>query len=164
MQDHDLWLRHKWGLSRYGYIRQTKGARRLLHRLILGLDTEDGSVSTFSQECQVDHINGDVLNNTRANLRVCTGNENKKNRRFKMPGTSSKYRGVFFEKANSSWRVQISTGGHTKKHIGCFKLPVLAAKAYDDAAKEHFGEFANLNFKTIEDYEKALQDESLIAH
>lgn len=92
----------------------------------------------------VDHINGDGLDNRRSNLRVCTKAENLRNMHARY-GTS-RYKGVYWQKENNKWRGHIRIDGKLF-HLGCFIDESQAAKAYDKAAIEHFGEFANLNFK-----------------
>lgn len=99
----------------------------------------------------VDHIDHNGLNNQKANIRNCTQLQNAKNitsrGRSKYLGvyyTSSTIKGVRYEYITASIRVNrklISLGNH--------KTEIEAAKAYDQAAKKYFGEFANLNFKKV---------------
>jgi hypothetical protein len=92
----------------------------------------------------VDHINHNGLDNRRANLRLCTKQQNNCNSRSFRHKTSN-YKGVFKEKGSKKFRAYIR---FNKKpvHIGMFELEIDAAKAYDKKAKELFGEFAYLNF------------------
>ncbi len=91
-----------------------------------------------------DHINGNKLDNTRANLRNVTHKENMHNR-VKQIGCVSMYKGVSYNERRHQWRAYIHVG---KKcfHLGYFDTEVEAAQAYDRAAVEMFGEFARLNF------------------
>jgi hypothetical protein len=92
----------------------------------------------------VDHIDGDPLNNTRANMRVCTRAENTRNGKKRCG--SNPYKGVFTDKR---WpRRFIAAIGVDYRHIviGRFDCPVEAAHAYDAKARELHGEFARLNF------------------
>ena len=91
----------------------------------------------------VDHIDGDSLNNTRANLRVCTRSENAKNR-FKRPGTSSRYKGVTWNKMERKWKVQI-TNEYRAIPLGTFDDEGDAARSYNAAAIKLYGEFASIN-------------------
>lgn len=93
----------------------------------------------------VDHINHNGLDNRRANLRLTTGMLNSKNRRKRATSASSKYKGVSFGKAHRNWMAGI-TADKKKHHLGYFKSEREAAKAYDNAARKHHGEFASLNF------------------
>ncbi len=106
-----------------------------MHRFIL--DAPDGAV--------VDHINGNALDNRRANLRLCTPTENAYNKR-KRPGTVSQYKGVSWDSRNQRWMSQL-TFKNRHLFLGRFDDEQEAARAYDVAARKHFGEFANLNFK-----------------
>ena len=96
---------------------------------------------------QVDHINSNGLDNQKLNLRHATSQQNNRNRRKMLKGASSKYKGVSIDNERGLWLAQIRTGapGH-KRRIGRFKTQVAAARAYDNAARLHFGEFALLNF------------------
>lgn len=99
-----------------------------MHRVIL----------SAPDEMQVDHINGDSLNNKRSNLRLCTRAENGRNR-GPNPNNKTGFKGVRFNKRNRErpYYAQI--------HLGCYKTAKEAARAYDIAAIEHYGEFALTN-------------------
>jgi len=92
----------------------------------------------------VDHANGNGLDNRRSNLRLCTTSENIQNQRPRKSGTS-KYKGVGWFVRDSNWRVRIKVGDK-QIHIGYFADEVEAAKAYDKMARQHFGAFARTNF------------------
>jgi len=96
------------------------------------------------QGVDVDHKNGNGLDNRKKNLRLCTLTENQANSK-KRKNTSSKYKGVHWNKNRNKWQVQIS---FQNKHflIGRFTSEIEAAKIYDIKAKELFGEFARTNF------------------
>jgi hypothetical protein len=91
----------------------------------------------------VDHIDGNGLNNQRANLRSATAVTNARNGKAHRD-SASRYRGVSWFRRDGLWRAQISTGRN--RHIGYFETERAAALAYDDAAADLFGEFARLNF------------------
>lgn len=110
-----------------------KRATQYLHRFVM--DAPAG--------LQVDHIDGDGLNNSRANLRVCTNSENQCNGRAS--GGSSKYRGVSWDNVCAKWRAQIMLDGKMQ-YLGRFLKEEDAARAYDVAALDNFGEFARMNF------------------
>jgi hypothetical protein len=87
------------------------------------------------QDMIIDHKDRDGLNNTKTNLRVCHKSDNTKNT---SPFSKSGYKGVAFN--GSSYVAHING-----RHLGSFGSPEDAAKAYDIAAQEEFGEFAYLN-------------------
>jgi len=91
----------------------------------------------------VDHINGDGLDNKRANLRICTVSENCRNQKKQRRNTSSIYKGVGAF-PGGKFRAYISHNGKYQ-HIGLFKTEEEAAIAYNFYAKKYFGEYANVN-------------------
>lgn len=106
-----------------------------MHRIILGLDPDDPAV---------DHIDGDGLNNSRSNLRLCTSSQNSANRRRLPGGASSRYRGVTLHRKTGKWQAAIGVE-RQRIYLGLFDSERDAALAYNDAAVRHFGEFANIN-------------------
>ena len=98
-------------------------------------------ISTPS-ELVCDHVDHDGLNNQKSNLRNCSVGENNRN-----VGKSYKvnYIGVTYNRGKYI-NANITVKGKTVR-LGTFKTEVAAAIAYDEAAKKHHGEFANLNFK-----------------
>jgi HNH endonuclease/AP2 domain len=128
---------YKWNFSRkssnYGSAVASGGKRGFsisMHRLIM--DAPKG--------LEVDHINGNPLDNRRNNLRLVTHSQNQKNM-SKHKDNKSGYKGVSWHKKAKKWQVHVGKKGY----IGLFTDPKEAAKAYNIAALEHFGEFAKLN-------------------
>ena len=107
-----------------------------MHRFIMGLTSDD--------KIMIDHINHNGLDNRKENLRLCSNGGNQANQRI-IPGSSSSYKGVSWHKASRKWRVSISKNNE-KFEINGFVNEIEAAKAYDEKAKELFGNFAQLNF------------------
>lgn len=93
---------------------------------------------------EVDHINGDGLDNRRANLRVATRQQNNYNQRIGK-ANSSGFKGVSFCKQTGRWKAQINFEGRNI-NLGRFDLPEIAAREYDRAARLIHKEFACLNF------------------
>jgi hypothetical protein len=93
----------------------------------------------------VDHKNGDGLDNRRSNLRLATHSQNQCNKLKIKTKVTSQYVGVHFDKRRSQWATSIRNNGKTI-WLGRFDSEIDAAKAYDQAAKKHHGEFARLNF------------------
>lgn len=106
-----------------------------MHRQIMGVS---------DPKKDVDHINMDGLCNLRSNLRVCTRSQNMMNRSA-MRNCKSGLKGVSWCRYTSRWRAAIRFGGK-QQHIGRFDCKIAAAKAYDEKAKELFGEYARTNF------------------
>ena len=92
----------------------------------------------------VDHKSRNKLDNTRENLRNATHAENMRNK-SKQHGVSSRFLGVSYCKKSRKWCACIWVEGRNLS-LGFFTDEVEAARAYDRAAVEHFGEFARLNF------------------
>lgn len=91
-----------------------------------------------------DHIDRDTLNNRRKNLRCATRAQNTANSVRRRSNTSG-FKGVGWHKRGGRWRAQIRIKGR-QIHLGHFSTAEEAARAYDDAARAEWGEFAYLNF------------------
>jgi len=96
---------------------------------------------------EIDHIDGDGLNNQRHNLRYCEHQQNCMNRRIQS-GTSSKYKGVSWDKRKCKWQASIALN-HKTSFLGYFKTEKEAALIYNVAAIQRFGEFARLNITNV---------------
>jgi len=105
---------------------------------------------------QVDHINGNGLDNRKENLRLCTVQENQYNTGPK--SENSGYKGVTWHKRLRKWQARIAKD-HEKYHLGYFSNKHAAAVVYNYCAKELFGEFARLNEVKLEDVLEILPDE-----
>ena len=111
-----------------------------LHRIILGVDDPG---------LQIGHANGDPLDCRRENLIVRTIQErlwsSRKRKIVNGPECTSRFKGVSWIKREQKWRARIKIEGK-ETYLGRFLDEVDAAHAYDDAAREHFGAHAWLNF------------------
>lgn len=137
-EDFDKVNQYRWHLGNNGYIKTFVGGRKhakciLLHRLIM--DPAD--------DLEVDHRDGDKLNNCRANLRISTRNQNARNlRRHKQ--FSSRFKGVSWNNDRQSWDAGITVNS-CGVYLGQFYSEIQAAQAYNEAALKYFGEYASLN-------------------
>lgn len=130
---HAVKMEHRWyAMHRFG----KHGYCMPMHRFILG--APDGKM--------VDHEDGDGLNNTRKNIRLCSRAQNGQAKRLKSPGrATSQYRGVSWMKRDGVWIAQLGIGGKNI-YLGRFENEREAARAYDAAALKFFGAFAQPNF------------------
>ncbi len=136
--DYEELMQRKWYATRMGGGVKAacwrNGRHLYMHRVIM--KAKEGEY--------VDHANHDTLDNRRrSNLRTCTNAQNQANRR-KLSGCSSQFKGVYWSKHAGKWLARITTN-YRMLHLGYFDDEVLAARSYNAAAIEHFGEFALLN-------------------
>lgn len=96
----------------------------------------------------VDHVDGDKLNNSRSNLRICKHRENMRNRKpvLSVRGVkvSSEYKGVYWNKPVNGWIPLIRYEGK-KINLGVFDNEIAAANCYNYHAKIYHKEFAKLS-------------------
>lgn len=134
-EDWDLVNQYKWFACKsksntfYAVFHNLSKQSLYLHRLLLGLD--------FGDKRRGDHKNLNTLDNRRDNLRICNNQQNSYNRSIQT-NSKSGLKGVYF--FQNKWRARI-----VSKDLGYFDDPIDAAKAYDVAAVELFGEFAKTN-------------------
>lgn len=92
---------------------------------------------------KVDHWNGDSLDNRKDNLRICSQQQNSFNSKKPKSNTSG-FKGVHWHKKAGAWESYVCFN-YKKIYLGLFDDKVEAARAYNLAAKKHFGSFAKLN-------------------
>lgn len=120
------------GFDRYGYLRVNIGGKsQRVHRVVWLLHT-----GTWPDK-DIDHLDRDKSNNDPSNLRLCTDSQNQANTTSKRKG----FKGVTLHKCGK-YQAQ-----HRRKYLGLFETEMLAAKAYDEAARNTFGAFARCNFQ-----------------
>lgn len=137
-----LWMAQSGGRGRLYAARWVRNGGgwtlEYMHRIILARKL----ARPLRRGEQVDHINGNPLDNRRANLRLATNTQNQRNSRAR---SASGYKGVTWHKRDCKWQAQIQHNGQLR-HLGYFNSRIEAARAYDDAARQLFGPYAALNF------------------
>lgn len=120
----------KWHTNKHGYVKRNltclDGKSRCfsLHHVIIGRPLNG---------LQVDHINGDKLDNRKENLRIVTLRQNNQNRKeFRNQTKSSRFLGVFWDKNLGKWRAAI-TINRKMIHLGVFVNEETASLAYKKA-------------------------------
>lgn len=142
-EDYDYLMQWNWCVKKHRgtyYARrsnwivgQGQGKATYMHRIIM--NTPDNMIT--------DHIDHNGLNNQKTNLRVCTTRDNLRNR---TPKGRSGYLGVFYCNKQRSIYAKINVN-RIQSYLGTYATEELAARAYDEAARKIYGEYANLNFK-----------------
>jgi hypothetical protein len=120
-----------YAITGFGTVSKSSKPPIYMHRMIL--ECPAGMV--------IDHINNNGLDNRRSNLRFCTHRQNIARSNTANRVGSSGFIGVFPSVGSSTFYARIG-----KKGLGSFRNPEDAARAYDAASIEEFGEFARLNF------------------
>lgn len=93
---------------------------------------------------QVDHINGNGLDNRRENLRVVTPAQQHQSFQSKRKYATSTFRGVCYSARLKKWQATLQHAGETF-NLGFFDTEVAAARSYNAKATELWGAYANLN-------------------
>jgi len=121
----------------YAYRKRPSTRRQMyMHRFIMGV---------LDCPVQIDHINGNSLDNRRSNLRECTQRQNSYNRRNSKLGKTGR-KGVVFDARRNRYRARVRVNGK-EVHLGRFLTCWEAAEAYDLAAERLHGEFSSTNTK-----------------
>ncbi len=151
-EDYDLVSKYSWKAklntrktNRYAARRpEVKGKKQwqFMHRLIMGLEKSD--------KRQIDHIDGNGLNNIRSNLRIVTNQQNSRNSKKYKSDTSSKYKGVHYGSVCKKYKSSIKCS-NIDYFLGRYTSELEAGAAYDIAAYILFGEYAKYNFEDSKD-------------
>ena len=140
-EDHDRVAARKWyAVTRRsrGWVERVSSGTTNLHNFVLGVETD--------RRTYIDHKNRNPLDNRKANLRACNPSQNMMNSRKirRVKGTSSRHKGVTWDRQAKKWRSRIKKDG-IRYCLGLHRDEDQAALAYNRAATEMFGEFARLN-------------------
>lgn len=136
-------MHKKSGVIYAGNALLFQGQTIRMHRLIMQAD----------YGVQVDHIDGDGLNNQKSNLRFATNGQNMMNRK-KFEGKTSQFKGVHWDKQFSMWRTAIRKDGKLRS-VGRWKTEREAAAMYNVLSRELFGEYGLRNASITPEEEEA---------
>lgn len=136
--DLDLWQSFSWNFNKQheNKLRVVNNKRQYLHRLI-------GARMGFDMSKQVDHINGNPLDNRRSNLRPATNQQNNCNRGTQKNNTSG-HKGVSWRQDAQKWRSRIKVNG-SMVSLGYFVKFDDAVAAYREAAIKYHGDFVRFD-------------------
>jgi hypothetical protein len=127
-EDYERFSQYKWHYNQ-GYAVRKPGI--LMHR----------EINKTKQGCHTDHINGNMLDNRKANLRTCTASQNAMNSKLSKNNKSG-FKGVYWRKDTEKWRAKIVINRKTI-HLGHYDSRIVAARAYNEAALKYHGNMQN---------------------
>lgn len=140
-EDASLVIGRPWYFLPRGYVVYTekgpaasKRPKTYLHRLVLGLEKGDGK--------EVDHINGNPLDNRKSNLRLCTRSQNMANKNACINSRTG-IRGVGWNEKRKMWEVFLSKDRKTV-FGGRFKTKIAAIERRNKLSRDLHGEFARM--------------------
>jgi hypothetical protein len=128
------WRKHRGSQKQYFVHSAPRPEHKniLLHRYIMS--APDG--------LEVDHINGNTLDNRKSNLRICQHKENMRNVKLRRTNRSG-YKGVSFDVRRNKWKARITLNSR-ENFLGYFETPQGAYGAYCKAVKKYHGEFGRV--------------------
>lgn len=139
----DWWYEYLMQWKWYAqWIPETKSYRAVRRDRARGMVYMHRVVARTPDNMLCDHIHHDTLDNRESELRNVNKSQNAMNSNIRSDNTSG-YKGV--SKHGRKWRAYIDKDGK-RILLNSHSTPEEAARAYDKAAKEYFGEFASLNF------------------
>lgn len=140
-EDYEWLMQWSWCISSAGYAK--RGCRIEGKRITVSMHC---AIMRAPDGMEVDHADRNPLNNQKSNLRIATRAQNGMNRpKVKRNGAAtSQYKGVWYDKRRNCWYAMI-TINRKAIYLGTFQDEIDAAKAYDNAATNHYGTFAYLN-------------------
>lgn len=128
---HAWWSGYGWYVKRSNKNHHINRESTLIHREIMNAP----------KNVQVDHINGDGLDNRKENLRFVTNQQNAFNKKSAHKNNKLGIKGVCWNKERKKFEAQIMLN-YKRIHLGRFNVLGDADSAYRKAEEKHFGEFA----------------------
>lgn len=140
-EDYEKVMRFSWFVDKTNlnqgliyFCHGTTSEKMRLHRYILGCIKNDKN--------EVDHKNGNTLDNRKQNLRVCSHSQNSKNAK-RSKNNKTGYKGVSWHKRDCCYQARI--GVNMKRvHLGYYNTPEEAYAAYCEASKKYHGEYGRV--------------------
>ena len=124
------------------FLRPSNSRQVYLHQIVLQSAYRHTTGDARGSDVLItDHVNGDRLDNRASNLRPATYAQNNANSKRT---NKSGYRGVYWQKTSGKYIASISINGKNH-HLGLYEKPEDAARAYNHAAQDAFGDYASLN-------------------
>lgn len=130
--DYEVLKNYRWHLAPTGYAQNSKyrgnykSVNTLMHRAILW----------SPPGYEVDHVNGDKLDNRKENLRIASRSENEQNKAPSVKNHSG-FKGVSWDRLRSKWRASIGVN-RKSVHLGRFDSKTDAIRAYDAAVERYY--------------------------
>lgn len=143
--DFQLLKRYKWHLDG-GYASFTAHVPGTGEKVVKSVNMHRLIMMVVSPREVVDHIDGNPLNNTRANLRVVTQQQNTWNSRIRRDNTSG-YKGVS-KHTDGKWCAYVAADRH-RLNLGLYTDLEEAAWMRDQFALALHGEYAKTNFEYV---------------
>lgn len=136
LEDYDKIKDYCWYKTHFGYIAtRVKRSKThiFMHRLLLN----------YTSELDIDHINGNTIDNRKSNLRICNHCDNMKNQTKRKTNTSGIV-GVYWDRKRNKWVATLKFNGKSVLHKR-FDKKEEAIQARKEAEAKYFGEFARKN-------------------
>ena len=138
--DFDYLNKWVWHVNIKGYVERSTWARGKGRTTTIRMQRV---IMNPPANLQVDHINGNKLDNRQSNLRLATNSQNQANTNKRRDNTSG-YKGITFYPRNNKWGARLQVNG-IRKWLGLFDDIQEAKNIYNKAIRQYFGEYAKEN-------------------
>lgn len=140
---HEMVSQFKWYLLNGGYAVRTVHLGMMDGKQVKSMVYLHKFIMPAPEGMVTDHINGNKLDCRVQNLRIISSSQNNMNR-SKSRGKSSLFKGVCWDKSRSKW-ISVIKINSKAKNLGRYETEIEAARAYNSAAIDMFGQCAHLN-------------------